>query len=574
LQVFIPLHGWRTLKRCVWEAPFWYKHHYVLSGIEEYRSLQHFFVDKLGLLPKPTTEHYLEYLETLKADPLLNKQKVLETAGRIYGSLALETGSNRSLHTISSEELQERFEDDQLIYDSKSNSWFKSTDCIWAEERIRLPKMFSMAEQYREHKDFFLKTIKVEEPRLDMHIVALKQKAAQAFKTRDEIHQIIVNICQFNPSSRELEQLADCACFPVVSSSGSESWTCSTGVFAISDRAEYWRLFKGKIDLLNFTLEEVHAIEVFLRAMGQRSKYMSQSVEFRTKATGGVKDDKRTATFNRKAYAICRYTAHSKSMVVMQSPLEYYQMFQTAVISTSDNISKTVIYRQGSKAIPVEVESANCHLEENDGDLEICLPRNPRREQIALVTDLPLALLKHLGISCDGPKELGSILSASNLAVVDAILEQSGVININGINRPPDEDADEDLFEETSNGLLGLSLQDQTPGRSSSTQSGFGSSRLSSPPSSIFSNPSPGGGYRTPGETYQNAYQSYKELLETVVSQARAIGDIPRFGYYIDSQAPNLSSEQVEAGLGDTSSRNFKIGAAGELFVSALKTSS
>ena len=78
------------------------------------------------------------------------------------------------------------------------------------------------------------------------------------------------------------------------------------GEFAIIDRREYGKLFSGRINTLDFSLEDVHSFELFLRGLGLRKNYLSNSVNLMTDATGSSIDEQLTADLRRKAYAICR----------------------------------------------------------------------------------------------------------------------------------------------------------------------------------------------------------------------------------------------------------------------------
>jgi len=138
-----------------------------------------------------------------------------------------------------------------------------------------------------------------------MYIDALKQKASDS-PVKDDIKQIMRNICQFAPSSEDLEVLSNCKCFPIRLSDGTQEWMDCNGEFAIVDRREYWRLFSGKINILDFYLEDVHSFKAFLCGLGHENKYLSHSVDPKTSATGSSTDHHMSTDLRRKAYAICR----------------------------------------------------------------------------------------------------------------------------------------------------------------------------------------------------------------------------------------------------------------------------
>jgi hypothetical protein len=65
-------------------------------------------------------------------------------------------------------------------------------------------------------------------------------------------------------------------------------------------------MFDGKIRLLDFSLEEVHSLELFLLAMGLGTRYLSIAVTESTTAQGNELHLGLTSDLRKKAYAIYR----------------------------------------------------------------------------------------------------------------------------------------------------------------------------------------------------------------------------------------------------------------------------
>jgi hypothetical protein len=160
-------------------------------------------------------------------------------------------------------------------------------------------------DQYGSLESFFTRVLKVEAPSLELHLQGLKETASSS-PTLDDIKQRIRNICQFDPTEAELEDLSDCDCLPVNCADGSLVWMSPGTDFAIADRREYLELFRDKIDILHFSLEEVHEFKPFLMGISLESQYLSELVVLNTSAEGGELNERLTADLGRKAYAICR----------------------------------------------------------------------------------------------------------------------------------------------------------------------------------------------------------------------------------------------------------------------------
>jgi hypothetical protein len=168
-----------------------------------------------------------------------------------------------------------------------------------------MPGKFSVQDQYGSLESFFTRVLKVKAPSLELHVQGLKETASSS-PIFDDIKQRIRNICQFGPKEADLEDLLDCNCFPVTCTDGSLAWMSSEDDFAIADRREYLELFKDEINILHFSLEEVHEFEPFLMGLSLKDQYLSELVVLNTSAEGGEMNERFTVDLRKKAYAICR----------------------------------------------------------------------------------------------------------------------------------------------------------------------------------------------------------------------------------------------------------------------------
>jgi hypothetical protein len=69
---------------------------------------------------------------------------------------------------------------------------------------------------------------------------------------------------------------------------------------------EYGDAFKGKLHTLDLTLEEVHTLRHFLKAMELEDRYMSRAVKEDTNVRGGSEDLALSNEFRERARAIYR----------------------------------------------------------------------------------------------------------------------------------------------------------------------------------------------------------------------------------------------------------------------------
>jgi hypothetical protein len=140
-----------------------------------------------------------------------------------------------------------------------------------------------------------------------MHIHALSQKALFS-PDKQSVQQEMRNICALNPKPDDLwPKLSTCECFPVRKPSGEVEWLSCSGAFAVVDRIDYGNLFRDKIATLDFSLEDVHCLKVFIHGLKLEPKYLSNAVTEETRVEGGILNAELTNDLRRKAYAIARY---------------------------------------------------------------------------------------------------------------------------------------------------------------------------------------------------------------------------------------------------------------------------
>jgi hypothetical protein len=185
-------------------------------------------------------------------------------------------------------------------------------------------------------------------------------------------------------------------------------------------------------------------------------------------------------------------------------------------------------------------------------------------------------------------------MTALNLFVVDAILEEDGIIEIEGIERPEDDSELEASDSETTDISASTLPMGASPFRSRDSETSnipVITSQAGSPGQSARvltpSTPPPRTGispdfFLSPGtstpatSTFDGLPSSperphlYRELLDAVIRQAEGLSNLPMKGRTIE--APMAANWGFDTSYAVSShipgEKEFKIGAAGELFVS------
>lgn len=231
---------------------------------------------------------------------------------------------------------------------------------------------------------------------------------------------------------------------------------------------------------------------------------------------------------------------------------------------------------QNSQKYVVERQKANFHLDDADEGLHLYVPKNKRDREVSYFRQLPRRLLQFLAISDQTAEAVvGNIVNSSRLSVVDEILADAGVIEVPGIDRPPELDPDD--APTSDEGALtpaetASTTSDQTPERPSvspeksyvTASSTFGSREpfLAVACRSIHVARSPSPAPILPPEN------KYASLLNRVITAAAGMV-LPKKGSCAFSCASIDHTTAIESIFGYRSpERDRMVGAAGELLVS------
>ncbi|KAF8865581.1 hypothetical protein BDZ45DRAFT_641278 [Acephala macrosclerotiorum] len=577
--------NWTCPEECVWAGPVWLRTKTRLAGIPKYAEHEHLFRVILKVRDA-AWEDFLEELKALKREDQPDKDTIADIYRRLWREFE---------HDSSYETIRTSFEESELVFLPSRNTWHPLSSCIWADDRIQIPQKSSIKTPYTTLEDFFCRVLGITKPNLAMHVQALKELSrTQPAASASEIKHMIMLISSMEPSAEDVEDLKRSNIFCVKTANGLQNFTNTTADFAIVDRAEYGAAFTGRINMLDYSIREVHACRSLLLALGLNRRHLSEMVEESTTGRDGAIDQRLSQAFQSKAYALFRCTIHYRSSRSRDGDVSLYHQLLGATVYASDGITKSISVVQYGKTITVDNSRANFHLEEVDGELRLYVPRNESSREECFFWQLPRRLMKHFAISDPSAEAvLGGVIGCRSLVAVDAILRNAGIVEVDGIERPlePDDDTHSFEFEDVAR-----ALETVTPTRTESRASQNGRSTPASTPrttrashneagSSIAllrespnfdsqSSPRSGLSNLAPNGTLSEVVRQetsildtgYASLLERVINSAARMS-IPSEG----SQSVDVVSTQLEASVFAAifatrpMERDRKVGAAGEL---------
>ncbi len=282
-------------------------------------------------------------------------------------------------------------------------------------------------------------------------------------------------------------------------------------------------------------------------------------------------------------FSSTRYTANGPGL---------YKTLMSIQTMATDDISSILSLSQDGKAIEVESRAGDVHIDEHDGGVTLYVPRNKRKQEFCFASPLPISLADWLmrdptthiqgGVDAAMVTALITLLAVAPSAV-DLILDHQGIVQVPIPNEDIRSSSDDDVSDSDSeeagddtavvrytppaedhsppmeNGVVEVYSEQARVGYGA--HGGYSASRLLPHPAH-------------PDEDDRQ----YLELLNKVVRTA-SYAQFPSKGPFDMSSLQSVLSGDAVVGYNGYESwnrfrpnnlaeRNFRVGAAGELYVS------
>lgn len=178
------------------------------------------------------------------------------------------------------------FTEYKLIFLPGERIWVSPQSCVWAEAS-NVGGQYGIGAIYATLSSLFTEKLHVRAPTIATYIEQLRILAAADDNPRQmvEIKRAINCINDLSPTRDSLEDMMQLPCLPVCipESRSTVKLMSPSEVFFVSDRREYGQFFQGKVPILDFALEEIHALHPFLDALNLKDRYMSVAVKESTR---------------------------------------------------------------------------------------------------------------------------------------------------------------------------------------------------------------------------------------------------------------------------------------------------
>ena len=247
----------------------------------------------------------------------LETSKTIEEAEKRYDYLCQTHSNGEDLE--SREALRSAFEGSALVYIPKENPWRPPSQCVWVESSVKILWKVSIADAYPLKKKFFTAILKILEPTVEMYIDSLKAEA-EGKASVGQIKETMALICSLGIGETDLSSLVEAKVLPVKLADGVNSFASASSKdefqdFAIVDNTIHQDAFKGKIVVLDFSLEEIRDTRPLLLAMGLEERFSSKLVKEVTGVSGGSQDYDMTRNLRIKSLAIVWYVIRHRILI-------------------------------------------------------------------------------------------------------------------------------------------------------------------------------------------------------------------------------------------------------------------
>ena len=214
--------------------------------------------------------------------------------------------------------LRFNFEDDALVYIPKENAWYPSSHCVWVKSDVKIPGKASIADAYPLLETFFTTVLNVSKPTVEMYVESMIAQA-RGNVSAARIKETMRLICSLGVGESDFSSLLEANVLPIKLTNGMGGFASACFKdgrldFAIVENSIHWDAFKGKIVVLDFSLEEIRDTRPLLLAMGLKKSFSSKLVKEVTKVNGGSQDHEMTKNLRIKSQAIVRYAILHKAL--------------------------------------------------------------------------------------------------------------------------------------------------------------------------------------------------------------------------------------------------------------------
>ncbi|KAF5970597.1 hypothetical protein FBULB1_9625 [Fusarium bulbicola] len=345
--------------------------------------------------------------------------------------------------------LKAAFEASPLIYCETrhgESGWYKTSDCLWSSETVIRGKAI-LDECWEAYESFFVGKLGVKLLTLQMVYDELRQSSGKNTEETKVAVLSLNGLLQTETTRLDPEPIRQAKVFPVRYPNGTVVLSSVSVDFAIGDRDKLKMMFRDKVALLDFEMDEVRRLGPLIEWLRLQDRYLSNSVEESTficsDSEHPISTPKRD--LKRKAYHIARPRFED-------NPLGLYEQLRTMRVVEVEKISSVLKIFQNKQSFEIPVATANEHIEDSTGNLTIYVPEERRAQELCFGSILPRKFAAWLMRSPKSPADVPvetdivkvlTAVFASERFVLDDVLDDQGILTVSFHNEDEEDNNDE-----------------------------------------------------------------------------------------------------------------------------------
>ncbi|PNP45552.1 hypothetical protein TGAMA5MH_02775 [Trichoderma gamsii] len=250
------------------------------------------------------------------------------------------------------------------------------------------------------------------------------------------------------------QPILDANIFPVRYCNGEVVLRSAKVDFAIPDRDYLSAMFKEKITMLDFELEDIRRLKPFFEWTKLQGRYLSSCVVEGTSVSDtGRPISEESRDLKLRAYYILRIAATFSSPHYLADPSGFYRLLRTMKTMETARISSILTVSQNNARFCVEGVVGNEHIDHTSSGLSIYVPRKKKAQEICFNSALPDKFAEWLmrdpitqipgTVDNEIVKALITVFGCKRSVLRD-ICERNGIIQV----EVPNEDIEDDEEEE------------------------------------------------------------------------------------------------------------------------------
>ncbi|KAJ4190313.1 hypothetical protein NW755_005455 [Fusarium falciforme] len=362
----------------------------------------------------------------------------LEIVSGLYKQLR---AMSKNLPTKVQKDIKSVFVNKNLIYAEKGGhgTWHQVARCLWASES-ELPGWAILEPHYKDLYKFFVNFLGVKTLSVELVYSELDRLGSFSNTTRDQVEPniwILNSYISAGSQPPDPKTLLGRRILPVRYPDGHIQLEKATTEFAIVDRTHLGDVFKPMAKTLDFDLDQVRRLGPTLIWLGLGARYLSEAVRELSRVQGASKEPLSTParSIKPRAHALYRIAYHYNSPRLNEGAHALHETLKNAQVYETDGIAATLYINQDDRERSYEKGQSDLHIEVEEGQLSIFVPRDKRSQESCYARRLPLGLFRWLMTPSDGSRvalnEKGlrvtaSVLNSSHFVLSD-ILEDEGI---------------------------------------------------------------------------------------------------------------------------------------------------